>query len=212
MEKKLIKSWENVPLTPEELKERERKLERLFEEFLTVLGFDWKNDPNMEETPRRMAKMFIEFTEGNFTPIPPVTKFNLSRMEDDGETDIPVLVGPVEIKSLCSHHFLPIVGEVYFEYIPGEEVLGLSKIPRIIKWLARRPMIQELFTKQVIKTFISLLPDLKGIAVFVKAKHMCMTVRGVNESNAYMVTEAYYGLYETERELREAFLKKIGIR
>jgi GTP cyclohydrolase I len=206
---RFIKSWENLPVPEEVLREREEKLQRLFEEFLTVLGFDWKKDPNMVDTPRRMAKMFLELTEGNFTPMPSTTKFNLSEMVDDGSA-VPVFVGPVEIKSLCSHHFLPIVGEVYFEYIPSGEVLGLSKIPRIIKWLARRPMIQELFTKLVVKTFVELLPEVRGIAVWVKAKHMCMTVRGVNESNAYMITEAYYGLYERDLRLKEAFLRKVG--
>ncbi len=207
---KLIKSWENLPLTKEELERRREKLERLFEEFLTTLGFDWKNDPNMVDTPRRVAKMFLEFTEGNFTPMPPVTVFDLSSMEVDEVVEkVPVFVGPIEIKSLCSHHFLPIIGNVYFEYIPEDKVLGLSKIPRIIKWLARRPIIQELFTKQVVKTFLDLLPTVKGIAIYVKAKHMCMTVRGVNESNAYMVTEAFYGLYEESEDLRANFLRKI---
>jgi GTP cyclohydrolase I len=208
LEKKLIKSWENLPLSHRELEERERRLERLFEEFLTVLGFDWKNDPNMVETPRRMAKMVLELTEGNFTPMPPVTKFKLDEMVED-DTAVPVFVGPIEIKSLCSHHFLPIVGEVYFEYLPAGEVVGLSKIPRIVKWLARRPMIQELFTKLVLKTFVELLPEVRGVAVWVKAKHMCMSIRGVNESNAYMITEAYYGRYEEELPLREAFLRKV---
>ena len=202
-----IKSWENLPLSPQELEEKREKLQRLFEEVLTTLGFDWKNDPNMVDTPRRMAKMLLEFTEGNFTPMPPITVFDLREMGENG--DIPVFVGPIEIKSLCSHHFLPIVGNVYFEYIPQSKVLGLSKIPRIIKWLARRPIIQELFTRQIVQTFLNLLSDVKGIAVYVKAKHMCMSVRGVNESNAYMVTEDFYGLYRESEELRANFLRKI---
>jgi len=205
---KLIKSWENLPLPPEELEKRKEKLQKIFEELLTTLGFDWKNDPNMEETPKRMAKMILELTEGNFTPMPPITTFDITKMDNE-EGNIPVFVGPIEIKSLCSHHFLPIIGFVYFEYIPTSKVLGLSKIPRIIKWLARRPMIQELFTKQIIKTFKKLLPDLKGVAVYVKAKHMCMTVRGVNESNAYMVTEAFDGVYKEREDLRANFLRKI---
>ncbi len=210
-EKKLIKSWENLPLPPEEIEKRKQKLEKLFEEVLTTLGFDWKNDPNMVETPRRIAKMLFELTEGNFTPRPDITVFDLTQMDNDELIEyVPVFVGPVEIKSLCSHHFLPIVGEVYFEYIPEDKVLGLSKIPRIIKWLARRPMIQEFFTKQVIKTFLKLLPDIKGMAVYVKAKHMCMSIRGVNESNAYMITEAFYGLYEENIELRRNFLNKVS--
>ena len=208
---KLIRSWENLPLKPKELEERKEKLERLFEEFLTTLGFDWKRDPNMVETPKRLAKMFLELTEGNFTPMPEITTFDLTEMEEEELVEkIPVFVGPIEIKSLCSHHFLPIVGNVYFEYIPDKKVLGLSKIPRVIKWLARRPIIQELYTKQVVKTFLDLLPDVKGIAVYVKAKHMCMTVRGVNESNAYMITEAFYGLYEENEELRANFLRKVS--
>ena len=202
-----IKSWENLPLSPQELEEKREKLQRLFEEVLTTLGFDWKNDPNMVDTPRRMANMLLEFTEGNFTPMPPITVFDLREMGENG--DIPVFVGPIEIKSLCSHHFLPIVGNVYFEYIPQSKVLGLSKIPRIIKWLARRPIIQELFTRQIVQTFLNLLSDVKGIAVYVKAKHMCMSVRGVNESNAYMVTEDFYGLYRESEELMTNFLRKI---
>lgn len=207
---KLIKSWENTVLTEEKIEKKKEKLEKLFEEFLTTLGFDWKKDPNMIETPKRLAKMWLELTEGNFTPMPEITVFDLEQMERDELVEfIPIFVGPIEIKSLCSHHFLPIVGNVYFEYIPENKVLGLSKIPRIVKWLARRPIIQELYTKQIIKTFLKLIPDIKGIAVYVKAKHMCMTVRGVNESNAYMVTEAFYGLYEENEELRSNFLRKI---
>jgi len=164
----------------------------------------------MVDTPKRIAKMFLEFTEGNFTPMPSITVFDLSEMEKDRVVgNIPVFVGPIEIKSLCSHHFLPIMGNVYFEYIPESKVLGLSKIPRIIKWLARRPIIQELFTRQIVKTFLEILNNVKGIAVYVKAKHMCMTVRGVNESNAYMITEAFYGLYKENEELRANFLRKI---
>ncbi|NPB05328.1 MAG: GTP cyclohydrolase [Aquificae bacterium] len=206
---KLIKSWENLPLPPEELERKREKLRRLFEEVLTVLGYDWKNDPNMVDTPRRMAGMLLELVEGNFSPMPPITTFDLSAM-DGAPVPVPVFVGPIEIKSLCSHHFLPVVGRVYFEYLPSERVLGLSKIPRVIKWLARRPMIQELFTRQVIKTFKELLPETKGMAVYVKAKHMCMTVRGVNESGAYMVTEAFDGLYEKDENLRANFLRKVG--
>jgi len=205
---KPIKSWETLPLAPEELEKKKRALEKLFEEFLTLMGYDWRNDPNMAETPRRMAKMVLELTEGNFTPPPQITTFALSKMEAEGAS-VPVFVGPIEIKSLCSHHFLPVVGEVYFEYLPTDEVLGLSKIPRLIKWLARRPMIQELFTEQVIKTFLSVLPSAKGVAVYVKAKHMCMSLRGVNESNAHMITEAFWGIYEENQELRANFLRKV---
>ena len=208
--KKLIKSWENIVLSKDEIERRREKLRKLFGEFLTTLGYDWKNDPNMVETPERLAKMWLELTEGNYTPIPDITIFDLGDMERDELVEyIPIFVGPIEIKSLCSHHFLPIVGNVFFEYIPESKVLGLSKIPRVIKWLARRPMIQELYTKQIVKTFLKLIPDIKGIAVYVKAKHMCMTVRGVNESNAYMVTEAFFGLYEENEELRSNFLRKI---
>jgi len=204
---KPLKSWENLPLPQEELEKRKEKLQKVFEEMLTILGFDWKRDPNMVETPKRMAKMVLELTEGNFSPMPSITTFDITQMGEEG--NIPVFVGPIEIKSLCSHHFLPIVGRVYFEYLPTSKVLGLSKIPRIIKWLARRPMIQELFTKQIVKTFKKLLPDLKGVAVYVKAKHMCMTVRGVNESQAYMITEAFDGIYGEREDLRANFLRKI---
>ncbi len=205
---KPIKSWENLPLPEEELERRKGRLEELFKEVLTTLGFDWENDPNMVETPKRMAKMFLELTEGNFSPMPSITTFDITQMDGEEKT-VPVFVGPIEIKSLCSHHFLPIVGDVFFEYLPSAKVLGLSKIPRVIKWLARRPMIQELFTRQVVKTFKQLLPDVKGIAVYVRAKHMCMTVRGVNESRAYMITEAFEGLYSDDEELRANFLRKI---
>ena len=114
-----IKSWETLPLPPKELEKKREKLERLFEEFLTILGYDWKNDPNMVETPKRLAKMVLELVEGNFTPMPEITVFDLTRMEAGEVVErVPVFVGPIEIKSLCSHHFLPIIGNVYFEYIP----------------------------------------------------------------------------------------------
>jgi GTP cyclohydrolase I len=95
--------------------------------------------------------------------------------------------------------------------LPENKVFGLSKIPRLIKWLAKRPMIQELYTHQIIKTLLGLLPEIRGIAVLVKAKHMCMSIRGVNETNAWMITTAYYGLYEERSDLREEFLKKIEV-
>src|SRR5690554_6265403 len=136
---KKILSGQNANISPEAKADRSRLVERAYGEFLTALGYDWENDPNMKGTPRRIAKMYLnEITQGSYDQFPKITSFP----NQQGYDGI-VFQGNVSVKSLCSHHMAPFIGKAHIAYIPGDKVIGLSKINRIVEHYARRPQLQE---------------------------------------------------------------------
>lgn len=206
-------SWENSVLTAEEKLEKISKVESIYRMFLLELGLDVDNDENLKGTPHRVAKMYVnELMHGNNDPLPKMTSFKTTKMELDENNLEPVLIGPCEVKSLCSHHFMPFIGHAFVEIIQGSSIIGISKIPRLVKWISRRPHLQEKLTDMIVEELIKIVPDIKGIAVYVKAQHTCMSFRGV-ESSADMVTTASYGIYKKEptrfNEFRNACERKL---
>lgn len=181
--------------------------------FLQKLGFDL-NDPNMKETPVRVTKMYLtELFAGCFDEPPKVTLFDLDASSEPS-TDEVIAVGPIPFKSMCSHHLMPIYGNVHIGiYLNRKVYPGLSKYARIVQWFARRPQIQEQFTQQLHDYLFNLLGmegnDKSGIIVVVKAKHMCMSHRGPNV-DANMTTSALSGTFRNPTMRAEFFnLEKI---
>jgi len=195
-----MKSWENKPLLPHEKEEIIKKAEKLFAEILKLYGWDIENDPNMIETPKRIAKSWFEIFRGSFDPKPNIKNFPISEMDYNLPQSGPmiqtqpgsVFVGPIKIYSMCSHHFLPIIGYAYVEYKFNEKVVGLSKIPRIVDWVARRPAIQEKLTQQIVEE-VQKITESPAVYAYVEAKHLCTCMRGAEEDNALMCTEHYIG-------------------
>jgi GTP cyclohydrolase I len=170
---------------------------------LRSLVIDIDNDHNTRETAQRVAKMFVrEVFAGRYEAAPPVTEFpNVERLNEL------MIVGPLRIRSACSHHLCPIMGKIWIGVMPNERsnLIGLSKYGRLINWVMGRPQIQEEAVKQVadlLEARIS--PD--GLAVVLEADHFCMHWRGIKDDEAKMVNSIMRGAFLTDPALRREFL------
>lgn len=204
-----LKAGENKVLSDIEKDKMIKDAEEAYGKFLEALGYDWKNDPNMKRTPYRVAKMFVkEITSGVYEPAPRLVTF-----PGTGYTGMVNEFG-IEVKSLCSHHFLPFIGKCYISYIPKEdgEVLGLSKLNRIVHWFAKRPQLQEQLTKQIHDYLVSVLKgSVLGVAVYIEADHFCVSMRGA-EDDSTMATCYCSGRYlDNEFNSRDEFFRAIQI-
>ena len=179
----------------------ERNVERRFQKVLDALLIDTTNDHNTKETAKRVAKMLVrEVFAGRYEPKPRVTSFPNANQYDEL-----YVTGPIKIRSTCAHHFQPIVGNAWIGVFPGKNVIGLSKFNRLVDWIASRPQIQEEMTVQI-ADLIETETQAEGIAVVVKAEHMCLTHRGVKEHESDMTTSIVRGsLREEETQKREFF-------
>ena len=182
-----------------------RKIEELFD----ILRIDHVNDHNTRDTPDRVAKMFVEETlRGRFTQPPRITEF-----ENVERYDQLIVTGPIDLRSTCAHHLMPIYGSVIIGILPSPsgKIIGLSKYDRIVDYFASRLQIQEELIKQI-ERFIVETTEPRGLAVRISAVHMCKTHRGVLASRASrMVNSTYYGDLSTDKHLRSEFLQECAV-
>jgi GTP cyclohydrolase I len=194
----------NMPLTESELDEMVEQLQTKFAEVMDILRIDRASDPNSRETPRRLARMWVrELFIGRYTPPPPVTIFpNRKRVNEL------VISRGIEVMSVCSHHWQPISGTCTIGYMPGEYIIGLSKLTRIVEWFSRRGQIQEEMGEQIADYLEQLLKP-RALGVIISAKHYCMIARGVEADHEHsdMVTSVMRGLLQTDANLRNEFLQ-----
>jgi GTP cyclohydrolase I len=204
---KKILSNGNLILSKEEKQEKKEKLEKIFQNMLSELGFDWENDPNQRETPKRMAKMYMdELLVGCYSEPPNITKFPNTKDYDEM-----IISGPISVKSMCSHHYCPFIGHAWVGYIPDKEVVGLSKLARITQFFMRRPQIQEELNQQI-ANYIQDLLNPKGVIVVIRSQHHCMTIRGVEEPNSWMYTSSVRGAFAENPETRKEFFDVCNIK
>ena len=149
-----------------------------------------------------MAKALRFLTSGYEADVGEILNGALFDAEDYAE---PVLVQDIEFYSLCEHHLLPFFGKVNVAYLPGDKIIGLSKIPRLVDVFARRLQVQERLTQQIAVTLEDILAP-KGVAVSVSAFHLCMAMRGVQKQSSQTTTTAFTGAFQRERHLRKEFL------
>lgn len=196
----------NGEMTKDEFESRRLDAQIHFKNFLLALGFDVDSDPNMKDTPRRVTKMYMEeISRGTYQKEPKITVFE-NRSHYDGI----VFEGNIELKSLCSHHLAFIKGKVHVAYIPGETVVGLSKLNRVVDWFGRRPQIQEQLTMQIHDYLNKILIGNKGIAVLVEASHSCVQMRGI-EHDSIMTTSKLSGHFlENNDRSRDEFYQMIS--
>ena len=172
--------------------------------LLDALLIDYKNDHNTKETPKRMAKMFVnEVFHGRYTERPRVTHFPNVKKVDEIYT-----VGPITVRSACAHHFCPIFGSVWIGVRPSENIIGLSKFHRITEWVMARPQIQEEAVVMLADELESLIKPL-GLAVIMKATHTCITWRGVKDNESTMISSVMRGEFLTSIHQKEEFLRLI---
>ena len=184
----------------------EEKMERIeghFREIMDILGLDLRDD-SLRGTPRRVAKMFVQEI---FSGLHPDNKPGVSLFENKfGYRQMLVEKG-IRVQSFCEHHFLPIYGFAHVAYIANKNVIGLSKINRIVDYYARRPQVQERLTMQIADELKQVLST-EDVAVYIDAKHMCVQARGVEHQHSSTITTEYSGKFLNE-DIRAQFLHSI---
>ena len=204
--KKQNADGEHAKLTQEEKQEIINNAAFHFGEFLSALGVDWENDPNSNDTPRRVAKAYVnDLWAGRFNSAPEITAF-----PSDGYDGI-VFEGGIPLTSMCSHHHQTIMGRIHVAYIPGEngKVVGLSKLNRIVEHFGRRGAIQEQLTVAIHNAVNTIIEDNKGVAVMVEATHNCVQCRGVKHGGASMKTSKLTGAFKEDPATRNEFYEFI---
>ena len=170
--------------------------------FLTALGVSWESDPNSSNTPNRVAKAYVnDLWKGRYEPMSDITSF-----PSDGYDGI-VFEGGIPLTSMCSHHHQTISGKVHVAYIPAENgnVVGLSKINRVVEHFGRRGAIQEQLTVAIQHAIDELIEDNKGVAVMIEATHNCVSCRGVKHKGASMKTAKLSGAFLDDGNARSEF-------
>lgn len=192
-----------IPSIEDEQKVRE--IARHVRSIIETLGLDLA-DPNLTETPDRVAKMYLEMFHGlSEGAEPKITIFTNSE-----HYQAMVMEKDIPFYSMCSHHFVPFYGHAHLAYIPKDKIVGLSKMPRILEFYARRPQLQERLTEQVAQFMADKLHP-QGVMVVIEARHLCVEMRGVKKPGALTVTSAIRGIFY-DRPVREEFLDLLNRR
>lgn len=185
------------------IKKREIHMRDSFAKIIEEIGEDLQR-PGLVDTPDRAAKAFKFLNRGYDQSLNDVVN-NALFPSDSREM---VVVKDIELYSLCEHHLLPFIGKAHVAYIPNGQVLGLSKVARIVDMYARRLQIQENLTTQIADTIMQVTGAL-GCGVVIEAKHMCMMMRGVEKQNSAMKTSAMKGTFQTDISTRAEFMSLI---
>ncbi|MEN3111749.1 GTP cyclohydrolase I [Uliginosibacterium paludis] len=195
-------------IEPGELDELLTEVEGKLKGVLESLVIDTTSDHNTQDTARRVAKMYLnEVFRGRYVPQPPVTEFpNAERLNEL------MIVGPITVRSACSHHLCPIMGKLWIGLMPNEHsnLIGLSKYARLAEWIMSRPQIQEEAITQVANLLMDKVsPD--GLSVVMEADHFCMHWRGVKDSQTKMINSVMRGSFLKDASLRREFLSLIKL-
>lgn len=190
--------------TEQSVHTRRSAIEMHMREVMKLIGLDLSDD-SLEETPRRLAKMFVDeiFSGLDYANFPKMTK-----IKNQMKVSEMVQVNDITLTSTCEHHFVTIDGSVSVAYYAKDWVIGLSKINRIVSFFAQRPQVQERLTEQLLTAFQTIL-ETDDVAVYVKATHFCVKARGIKDTHSYTVTSAYGGIFLSDRETRKEFLASI---
>ena len=171
--------------------------------LIANLGEDPRRE-SLRDTPERYAKAMRFLTSGYESEPEDVVGSGIFSAEGEGV----VLVRDVEFHSLCEHHLLPFFGRVHVAYLPGDKIIGLSKIPRLVDLYSRRLQVQERITEQVADALMNLLEP-KGVLVLAEARHLCMAMRGVEKQHSATATRALRGVYAHDAQARQEVLSMI---
>lgn len=176
------------------------EVEEKVQALLESLVIDTETDHNTKETAKRVAKMYLhEVFKGRYHDKPRITDFPNAK-----ELDELYVLGPITVRSACSHHFVEIEGECWIGIMPSDRVIGISKFARLVDWICSRPHIQEEMAVMLADEVESLIKP-KGLALIIKAKHHCMTWRGVKEKEISMVNSVVRGVVKEDKSLKNEF-------
>jgi len=181
-------------------------IEKHFKEIMHVLGLDLTDD-SLKGTPKRVAKMFVKEV---FSGLDPKNKPEAKLFENKYRYNEMLVEKNITFYSHCEHHFVPISGKAHVAYVSNGHVIGLSKINRIVQYFAKRPQVQERLTVQIGNELRTALGT-EDVAVILDADHMCVSSRGVKDNSSSTVTSFYSGLFETNPQKRNEFLKYLEL-
>ena len=206
--KKRFNANDNIAqfIEPGELEKLLDEVEHKMKGVLSSMVIDTETDHNTQNTARRVAKMYLnEVFKGRYLPVPAVTEFpNAEHLNEL------MIVGPITVRSACSHHFCPVIGKVWIGVLPNEHtnVIGLSKYARLAEWVMGRPQIQEEAVVQLADLIMEKTsPD--GLAIVMEATHFCMGWRGVKDLDSKMINSVMRGVFLKDPNLRREFLSLI---
>jgi GTP cyclohydrolase I len=199
----------NIVRTQEEKTQMIEQAAEYYGKFLTALGFDWAADPHSSNTPKRVAKAWVnDLMAGSINPEPEVTAFP----NDEGYTGL-ICQTRIPVVSMCAHHNLTFSGVAHVAYIPGKKntdmVIGLSKLNRIVDFFSRRPNIQESLTKQIHDKIDELCVGNRGVAVVIESQHNCVLCRGVKHDSVMKTSQMSGYFWTNEVGTRAEFFNLI---
>ena len=193
-------------IEPGELEQLLDEVEDKMKGVLSSMVIDTENDHNTDNTARRVAKMYVnEVFRGRYVKAPTITEFpNAEHLNEL------MIVGPITVRSACSHHFCPVIGKIWIGVMPNEHtnVIGLSKYARLAEWVMGRPQIQEEAVVQL-ADLIQLKTQPDGLAIVMEASHYCMAWRGVKDMDSKMINSVMRGVFLKDSNLRREFLSLI---
>lgn len=182
-------------------------IEKHFREIMNILGLDLTDD-SLKGTPHRVAKMYVKEV---FAGLNPKNKPAAKLFENKYKYNEMLVEKDITFHSHCEHHFVPIYGRAHVAYISNGNVIGLSKINRIVQYFSKRPQVQERLTMQIGNELKEVLGT-DDVAVIMDAYHMCVSSRGVNDTNSSTVTSFYSGKFESDEQSRNEFLKYVSLK
>ncbi len=190
-------------LSPEE---KIQKIRGHFQEIMETLGMDL-NDENLQDTPNRVAKMFVNEV---FKGLNPDNKPEIKLFNNKYKYKEMLVERDITVYSYCEHHFVPIIGKAHIAYISSGHVIGLSKINRLVEYYAKRPQVQERLNEQIAKALKEVLKT-DDVAVVIDAEHLCVKSRGIQDTASSTVTASYHGKFK-DPEVRKEFLHYVNLK
>lgn len=183
-----------------------QKIEQHFQSIMEIMGLDLTDD-SLKGTPHRVAKMYIKEI---FSGLNPANKPKIALFDNKYKYNQMLVEKDITFYSNCEHHFVPIFGKAHLAYISSGKVIGLSKLNRIVQYFAKRPQVQERLTVQI-ATELKKVLNTEDVAVVIDAKHLCVSSRGIQDTNASTVTSFYGGKFQ-DASVKEEFLQYIQMK
>lgn len=181
-----------------------------YTEILQILGLDLSDD-SLQDTPQRIARMYVKeifsgLKDDNF----PEVSFFENKYKPSKSENANIILVKVNFTSFCEHHFVPMRGYAYVAYIPHKKLIGLSKIPRIVRFFAKRPQVQERLAAQIVDSLAHLL-ETENVAISIIAEHYCVIARGIENEHSHTVTNILRGNFQNNEVVRREFFESIRI-
>ncbi|CAL1516309.1 GTP cyclohydrolase I FolE [Chitinophaga sp. MM2321] len=180
-------------------------IEEKFRDIMLILGLDMEDD-SLKDTPQRVAKMYVKEI---FSGLDPANAPEITRFKNDFNYNEILIERNIPVYSYCEHHFVPIIGKAHVGYISHHEVIGLSKLNRIVHYFSKRPQVQERLTIQI-AAYMKKEMGIEDVAVIINAEHLCVASRGIRDTGSTTVTSSFHGQF-LQPEKRKEFMSLLNL-